>query len=67
MAINEMVDQSFTCTASQLVPPAGYPLLNQPYPTGFSGNQVCPFTSGSNYIDKDFDLPVCVYKQPPSD
>lgn len=50
LALNELHDQAFTCTESELLPPTSTSDFNAPYPIGFQGQQLCRFTEGDQYL-----------------
>ena len=50
LSLNELYGQQFNCTPNQLLPPSAAPITSTPYPVGFSGAQLCPFTSGSQFL-----------------
>eukprot|EP01132_Coremiostelium_polycephalum_P005159 gene5159-6421_t len=47
---NQVHDQYYVCTQEELLPPLGYPLLNQTHPDGFSGSQICPVMTGDHIL-----------------
>ena len=47
LALNDLHDQSFVCTTSELVPPPG---ANFPVGVIATATQVCPFTSGDQFL-----------------
>jgi hypothetical protein len=50
LSLNELVGETYSCTAAEFVPPAGT-LLDTPFPEGYSGNQACPITQGETALD----------------
>eukprot|EP00026_Physarum_polycephalum_P000882 Phypoly_transcript_00883.p1 GENE.Phypoly_transcript_00883~~Phypoly_transcript_00883.p1 ORF type:complete len:1263 (+),score=177.54 Phypoly_transcript_00883:79-3867(+) len=51
LLVNELVGTHYSCTGIERVPPTGYPLLNEPYPDGFSGYSICPVTTGEQQLN----------------
>ncbi|KYR01479.1 ABC transporter G family protein [Tieghemostelium lacteum] len=48
---SEMVHQEFNCAENELIPPKNYPTFNLTYPDGFNGVQICPQSSGNDFLE----------------
>ena len=60
MCISQIKGETFYCEEDELVPPESFPLLNVPYPVGYSGSQTCPITTDNDLLD-EFDVPTNEY------
>ncbi|KAF2070274.1 hypothetical protein CYY_008406 [Polysphondylium violaceum] len=49
LVINEFTETDYYCRWYEYLPPLSDPLLNQTYPTGYSGHQTCQFTTGEQF------------------
>ncbi|EGC39133.1 hypothetical protein DICPUDRAFT_148150 [Dictyostelium purpureum] len=51
LSVNNFIGQTYYCEPFEYVPPLNDPLLNATYPIGYEGNQVCPKTTGKEFIE----------------
>ncbi|EFA83423.1 ABC transporter G family protein [Heterostelium album PN500] len=70
LLINEQAGVPYHCTDEEKMPPPFVKNFAAPYPAGFQGQQICPYTNGDQFLDelhyyteyrwKWYNLLICV-------